>query len=265
MRRVHRCVTAVVTLLATLTAAACGAVYPAIETPVRVAPADAVLDPAPPTALHYLAITSTRIPTQTRGGKPWDELGNRAPDPYLKVFLDSELLFTTSIEQDTYEPKWADAPRKNWSIAPNATMKVEVWNANPVNDQPVCIQEIRDVVEQAAEGELSVECDGGAVLDFEFRAARPKFGLGFRYELRREGAAIRDVVDDSPASRAAIEPGDVIDSINGQATRTMSAGQLQSLINVHARNGLKLTLKKDGGVPRDVEVKEGPIYSLPLN
>ncbi len=86
-------------------------------------------------------------------------------------------------------------------------MKVELWNANPVNDQSICIKEVRDVVEQAAEGELRVECEGGAGVEFEFRPARPKFGLGFRYELRREGAAIRDVVDDSPASRAEIEPG----------------------------------------------------------
>lgn len=244
---------------------ACGAMYPALETPVRVAPADAVLDPAPPTSLHYLAVVGARVPERTRGGKPWDELGARAPDPYLKLFIDKELLFITSIERDSYEPKWTDAPRKNWSIEPEATMKVELWNANPVNDQPICIQEVRDVLERAVEGELLVECEGGAAVEFELRPARPKFGLGFRYEIRSEGAAIRDVVDDSPASRAAVESGDVIEAVNGQSTRGMSPGQLQSLINVHARNGLKLTLRRKGEPPREVDIKEGPIYSLPLN
>jgi hypothetical protein len=265
MSRVHTCATHVLVVAAAALANACGAVYPAIETPVRVAPSDAVLDPAPPASLHYLAITTGRVPRLTRGGKPWDELGERAPDPYLKVFLDNELLFTTSVERDAYEPKWPDAPRKNWSMEPNATLKVELWNANPINDQPICIQEVPDVVEQAAEGELTVECEGGAGVDFEFRAARPKFGLGFRYEIRQEGAAIRDVVDDSPASRAQLAPGDFISAINGQSTRGMSAGQLQSLVNVHARNGLKLTLRREGASSRQVEIKEGPIYSLPLN
>lgn len=246
-------------------AAACGAVYPVLETPVRLAPANAVLDPAPPESLHYLAIVGARVPERTRGGKPWDELGERAPDPYLKVFIDKELLFVTSIERDSYEPKWTDAPRKNWSIEREATMKVELWNANPVHDQPICIQEVRNVVERAGEGELRVECEGGAFVEFEFRAARPKLGLGFRYEIRSEGAAIRDVVDDSPASRANLESGDLIEAINGQPTRGMSTAQLQSLINVHARNGLKLSLRRKGEAPREVDIKEGPIYSLPLN
>jgi hypothetical protein len=265
MSRVHSVANHLLALACVALAAACGAVYPVIETPVRVAPPDAVLDPAPPTSLLYLAIRTGRVPQLTRGGKPWDQMGERAPDPYVKVFLDGKLLFTTAVERDSYEPKWPDAPRKNWTMAPDATLKVELWNANPVNDQPICIQEVRDVVEHAADGELVVECEGGAGVEFEFRSARPKFGLGFRYELRREGAAIRDVVDDSPASRAAIRAGDFIDAVNGQPTRTMSAGALQSLINVHARNGLKLTLKRQGESPREVELKEGPIYSLPLN
>lgn len=265
MSRVHGYAVRCVALAVALVECACGAVYPAIDTPVRVAPADAVLDPAPPESLHYLAVMSGRVPRLTRGGKPWDELGERAPDPYLKVYIDGKLLFTTSVERDAYEPKWADAPRKNYSIARDATMKVELWNANPVNDQPICIQEVRDVVERAADGELTVECEGGAGVDFEFHQARPKFGLGFRYELRQEGAAIRDVVDDSPASRAELEPGDFIEAINGQPTRSMSAGQLQSLVNVHARNGIKLTLRKKSGASREVDLKEGPIYSLPLN
>src|SRR5688572_27327814 len=120
----------------------CAAVYPAIDTPVRPAPAGVELDPPPPESLYYLALTGATVPQRTRGNEKWDELGDGAPDPYVKLYLDGETLFTTSTEQDSYTPKWSDAPRQNWVIPANAVLKVEMWNANPVNDQVICITEV---------------------------------------------------------------------------------------------------------------------------
>lgn len=246
------------------TAIGCAAVYPAIDTPVRPAPEDIKLDPPPPESLYYLALEGAVVPERTRGNEPWDELGDGAPDPYLKLMLDGEVLFTTSVERDSYSPKWPDAPRQNWLVPVDAVLRVEMWNANTVNDQVICITELDRLHERALEGPLLAECEGGATVQIGLRPARPKFGLGFRYEIRQTGAAVRDVLEKSPASRAGLVEGELIDSVNGQSTRGMSAGALQTLVNMHARQGLKLTVREDGGVARDVEVKEGPIYSLPV-
>lgn len=249
---------------ASLVGAGCAAVYPAIDTPVRPAPEDAKLEPPPPERLYYVGLQGGTVPPRTRGNEPWDELGDGAPDPYVKLYLDDELLFTTSTDQDTYTPRWPDAPRKNWVIPKDAVLRVEMWNANPVNDQVICIKEVDRLHEVALEGPLVAECEGGASVAIELRSARPKFGLGFRYEIRQGGAAIREVLEQSPAERAGLEEGELIDAVNGQSTRNMDAGQLQSLINVHARQGIKLTLRRAGSTAREVELKEGPIYSLPL-
>lgn len=238
--------------------------YPAIDTPVRPAPDDVKLNPPPPESLYYLALKGGVVPERTRGNETWDELGDGAPDPYVKLYLDGELLFTTSSEQDSFKPKWADAPRQNWVIPTSAVLKVEMWNANPVNDQVICITEVDRLHERATEGVVVAECEGGAAVELELRPARPKFGLGFRYEIRQSGAAVRDVLEKSPAERAGLTSGELIDAVNGQSTRGMSAGALQTLVNIHARQGIKLTVRQDGGVARDVEVKEGPIYSLPV-
>lgn len=242
----------------------CAAVYPAIDTPVRPAPEDAKLDPPPPESLYYLALKGAVVPQRTRGNAKWDEFGSGAPDPYVKLYLDGDLLFTTSTEQDTYEPKWADAPRQNWVVPADAVLKVEMWNANPVNDQVICIKQVDQLHERALEGPIRAECEGGAFVEIELRSARPKFGLGFRYEIRQTGAAIREVLEQSPAERAGLASGELIDAVNGQPTRGMSAGQLQTLVNIHARQGVKLTVRPEGGVAREVELKEGPIYSLPV-
>lgn len=249
---------------ASLVGAGCAAVYPAIDTPVRPAPDDVKLEPPPPEQLYYVGLEGGTVPPRTRGNEPWDELGEGAPDPYVKLYLDGDLLFTTSTERDTYTPRWPDAPRKNWVIPENGVFRVEMWNANPVNDQVICIKEVDRLHEAALEGSILAECEGGAAVEIELRPARPKFGLGFRYEIRQGGAAIREVMDQSPAERAGIEAGELIDAVNGQPTRNMDAGQLQTLINVHARQGIKLTLRRDGSTAREVELKEGPIYSLPV-
>jgi hypothetical protein len=242
----------------------CAVFYPEVETPIRPASASAKLEPPPPPDLFYVAVTRAEVPPRTRGGQPWDEIGG-APDPYAIVFINGEELLRTTTQSDSYEPTWPESPKKNYTIPKDATLKVELWNDNPINAQPICVQSVRRVRREAAEtGEIDLYCDGGARVTVEFRPAKARWGLGFFYELRGDGAAVTRVFKHSPASRAGLRPGDQFVSINGRKVSRMDEKRVRSAINANVKSGLKLEVRS-GGETRLVNLEEGPIYALERN
>lgn len=243
----------------------CAAVYPEVKTRVVPAPPNAELDPAPPAGLLYIAFDSVTVPRTTRDGRQWDSVGNPAPDPIGKVFVDNSELFRTQVEANVYHATWPNAPRRNYDIPEGAILRVEVWDANPLHDQPICIREVKRVHQVAREeGRLDLTCDGGARIQMELRPARPKFGVGFHYELRSKGSAITRVLELSPAARAGLAPGDELISVMGSPVSQMTAGELKSAINANLRRGIELTVRSKSGEVRSLTLHEGPIYSLPL-
>lgn len=244
----------------------CAAVYPEVKTRIGPAPPDAELEPPPPEQLLFIAFESVTVPRTTRGGRPWDDVGNPAPDPIGKVFIDNDELFRTPIEADVYQATWPSAPKRNYDVPEGAILRVEVWDANPLHDQPICIKEVKRLHQVArAAGRLDITCEGGARIQMELRPARPKFGLGFNYELRSKGSAITRVLALSPASRAGLSAGDELISVMGRSVAQMSAGELKSAINANLRNGVELTVRTKAGEIRSLTLHEGPIYSLPFD
>jgi membrane-associated protease RseP (regulator of RpoE activity) len=71
-----------------------------------------------------------------------------------------------------------------------------------------------------------------------------------------EGMVVEQVMDDSPASKAGIEPGDVIVSVNGKGLRDFT--QLQRVVREAGESdkALVLTLRRDG---KDKKIKIKPV------
>jgi len=236
-------------------------IYPELETPVSAPPPGAEFDPPPPPDLFYVSVARAEIPPRTRDGRPWDDTGPGAPDPFAIVFINGEELFKTPTESDSFEPTWKNATRKNYTIPKGADLKVELWNDNPINPQPICIQTVRKVRREAEEtGELDLYCDGGGRIFIEFRPADARWGMGFFYELRAEGPAITRVMQHSPASRAGLRSGDQILSINGRTMTGADEKVVRSAINSNIKGGLKFEVRSSSGI-KTVEVNEGPIYT----
>lgn len=236
--------------------------YPEIQTPIQAKPPTEDYEPPPPPDLFYVAVQGAYVPQKTRDGRPWDQAGNGAPDPYVVVIIDGKELFRTGTQRDSYEPTWPEAPKRNYTIPKDATLKIELWNDNPIYAQPICHKTLKRVREEArGVGEIRVTCDGGASVSLDFEPARARWGLGFFYELRGSGAAVTRVLRHSPATRAGLRGGEQLVTINGRSVSGMDEKQIRSAINANIKTGLKLEVRS-GGANRNIEVQEGPIYSL---
>src|SRR5437763_14859768 len=72
-------------------AAACAAVYPELQTPLRSAEGREM--EAPSSGLRWIAFKGATVPPETRDGRKWGgDLGRAAPDPYAALYLHDKLL-----------------------------------------------------------------------------------------------------------------------------------------------------------------------------
>ena len=250
-------------LLAALSALGCGAVYPQLATPVRNPPGEVVLKPPPPDDLLFLKFEGAVIPTRTRDGRSWDSVGGSLPDAFAKLIVDDKVILETAVQGNTLTPTWPDQRRANYRVAPNASVRVELWDSNPISNHPICVAAVHDLqVDAVSEESKTINCDSGAELRLIVDQAHGKLGIGLFYELRTEQVVVTRVLHESPAARAGLAPGDELLKIQGKLVKTMADGEAQSLLNANAATGVSLLVKKPDKSEVEVSLKEGAIYPL---
>jgi hypothetical protein len=241
---------------------ACPAVYPELGTRTHAIPSGRQLDPPPPNDVRWLKVASAVVPEKTRDGRPW--AANGKSDPYAKLFANGKELFRTPVQSNTLAPTWPDGPKGNFKVGSEDKLRVEIWDSNPLNDKPICVQDIGHVGEDALmERRIRVTCEGGGDVVILYEQAHAVQGAGLWYELRADAAGVTRMLDDSPAQRAGLEPGDDLLEIGGRKVNTMTADEVKSAMNAIPFAGLPLLVKhaKDGAV-LTLKLKEGPIYPL---
>jgi hypothetical protein len=248
--------------LPALALGACSAVYPELATPVREVPPGYRFEPPPPDDLLSVTFAKATIPARTRDGREWDSVGGSLPDVFAKLLVDKVPTLVTPVQSNTLQPTWPNQKRGNYRIDKNAQITVELWDSNPINDRPICVERVRDLHEAAlGEGRLELSCDSGAFVELQVEPAHGKLGLGFSYELRTDDVMVTQVLRESPAARAKVYRGDQIVRIMGEPARGMDEKRVRSLINANASTGLKLTLKDKLGREREIELRDGAIYA----
>jgi len=241
-------------------ATACGAVYPEIATPVRAA-GTRRLDPPPPEDIVFLRFKSAQIPTRTRDGRQWDSVGGSAPDPFAKLLMEDKEILLTPVQANTLTPTWPDQKLGNYRLPRGVPARVELWDSNPINNHPICVESINDILGEASyEKDVDIDCDSGASIVLEVQPAHAKFGVGLYYELRTEDIFVTRVVEESPAARAHLVRGDQIVGIQGKAVKSMDVEAARSMINSNVSTGVTLTIRHANGAVQDVTLKDGPMY-----
>lgn len=241
----------------------CGAVYPQLGTPVRTPPAGVKLMPPPPEDLLFIKFAGAVIPTRTRDGRAWDSVGGSLPDAFAKLFVDGKVIIETPSQSNTLSPTWPDQVRANYRVRPGASIKVELWDKNPINNHPICIADVSGLhAEVSADTPRQIDCSSGAELSLVVDNAHARLGVGLFYELRREEVFVTRVLRESPAARAGLARGDQLLKIQGKPVKTMADGEPQSLINANAATGVTLLVKKADKSELEISLKEGAIYPL---
>jgi hypothetical protein len=239
----------------------CGAVFPELSTPIRDVPPTFELTPPPPDDLVFLAVVRAAIPEKTRDGRAWDSVGGSLPDPFAKVIVNGRDLLVTPVQTDTLTPTWPNQRRGNYRVPVGARIRVELWDSNPINNHPICVQELRELHEElSTEARVEIRCDSGAYLELIAEPAHGKLGAGLFYEMRTDQVFVVRVLRESPAARAGIKAGQEITRINGESTRGMASNRVRSLLNANVNLGVELELKNRSGESQKVTLKDGAIY-----
>jgi PDZ domain/C2 domain len=247
--------------LSMLGLAGCGAVYPQLGTPVRNPPSGVELSPAAPEELVFLKFGGAVIPSRTRDGRNWDSVGGSLPDAFAKLIIDGKVILETPVQSNTLTPTWPNQRRANYLVRRGASVRVELWDSNPINNHPICVSEVPDLhSEVSTEGPIRVTCSSGAELSLVAEPAHGRLGIGLYYELRREEVVVTRVVRESPASRAGLIRGDQLLKIQGKSVKAMDEGEAQSQLNANAATGVTLLVRKLDKSEVEITLKEGAIY-----
>jgi len=241
----------------------CGAVYPQLETPVRTPPGQVALTPPPPDELLFLKFAGAVIPSRTRDGRNWDSVGGSLPDAFAKLIVDGKVILETPVQSNSLTPTWPEQRKANYHVRSGATVKVELWDSNPINNHPICVADVPDLhSEVSLEEPVPISCNSGAELKLVAQPAHGRLGVGLFYELRREEVVVTRVLRESPAARAGLGRGDQLLKIQGKLVKTMAEGEAQSEINANAATGLTLLVRKVDKSELELNLKEGAIYPM---
>jgi carboxyl-terminal processing protease len=123
----------------------------------------------------------------------------------------------------------------------------------------------KTLLENAIKGMLSNLDPHSAYLDIDaFRELQESTsgefgGLGIEVGMEDGFVKVVSPIDDTPASRAGIQPGDLIIKIDGQPTKGLSMLEAVDKMRGEAGSKIQLTLVREGGKPFEVELTRAVI------
>jgi len=100
-------------------------------------------------------------------------------------------------------------------------------------------------------------------LDAQFKGTF--FGIGAQLKMIGERIGVATPLENSPALKAGLRPGDIIDAIDGQSTRGEDLGKAVKRILGENGTVVKLKIVREDGAVEDIAVTRGPIRVATVN
>ncbi|MDW8361617.1 MAG: PDZ domain-containing protein [Myxococcales bacterium] len=236
--------------VACIALAGCAA-YPRRSTSLTPAPAD-VATHAPDHVWRITFVEAT-VPPRRRGDLPWDPDG--MPDPFVRVYRSGALLWEGPIAENTLQPTWNATIPDNVRLAPGEPLRIEVWDADEVDADPIGIWRGDGLPATAVPGaDARIRFEGDATLMFRIAPPLAYRGLGIRrYEVRPDALVVLEIIENSPAGRAGLRPGDRIVAIDDQPVETLDERRAATELSLAHERGSRLTVERADGTRQTVE------------
>lgn len=237
-----------------------GCVYPRRSTPMRAW--DGQRSPSgAPSGLWSVTILSARLPPHPRGGLSWDP-NEGLPDVYVKIYRDEVLVWESERVDDSLEPSWEVSLPENLRVSASSHLRFEVWDQDEVGGDPVGVYHHVGLPPNALPGaEANLILDSDAVLTIRVDDPIANQGVGIdEYEVRADALVIHSVLENSPASRAGLEPGDHIEAFDGRPVSALSDNLAIGQLSMAFARHTELTLRRPGQSVRRVTLDRGAIW-----
>jgi len=111
--------------------------------------------------LLYIDFVKAEIPARTRDGREWDSLGGSPADPFAKLIVNDREIIKTPIQSNTLAPTWPDQKRANYRISTDATVRVEIWDSNTLNNHRFASRSFANLTSRRDDTH-DVDCSSGA-------------------------------------------------------------------------------------------------------
>lgn len=218
--------------------------------------------PGEPSNVYWMTIVSAQVPDRNRGNSNWDD-GGGAPDPFVRVYRDEELVFESSTQDDTTDPAWNQTLPRNIEIPPSASFRLEVWDRDAVGADPIGVYRGHGRPANALPGvEARILLEGESYLTIRLDEPHAHRGIGISaFEVRGSELVVVSVEEHSPAGRAGLVPGDRITAIGGRAVGELGQQQATGALSMAAERHQDLSVISSGqSQAHDVELDHGYVW-----
>ena len=215
-----------------------------------------------PANVWSIRFLSAHIPPVQRSGLAWDE-NQGLPDAELRFFRDGQLLWVSPPVGDSLDPTWDATLPENIAIGTDQELRFELWDRDgPTDADPIGVRVMRglpDVV--LPDSDAFIRLEGGAELLFRVMYPHAQRGIGIReYEVHDDALVVLDVIERSPAGRAALRPGDRIVEIGGTSVSQLGAAEAATKLVQSAQHQFPLAVVGSDGRSRILTLDRGYVW-----
>lgn len=234
-----------------VTVLALGCAYPRRTTSLSPARANARVQG--PDGVYRIRLSDAVIPPRKRTGQPWDS-DNGAPDVQVRIYRDDELIFESSVVDNSLQPVWENEISENLDLSGNPPLRFELWDSDGVTAEPIGVWENNGMPRGALlDAETRIRVDGNAEIHLVLVAPSASVGTGIReYEVRSDKLLITELLPHSPAGRAGLVEGDAVIAIDGQSVESLGAARAASLLSMASHERSTLRVLRASGTEEDV-------------